>query len=278
MTTRTEKGDYARMLAGLNRPKIPVYPVLQGKVAIITGAAQGMGKATALIFAEAGASVVLADLNEAGVKEVAAEINNKGWRAHAVKTDISKTADVQNLVDQAVEKFGRLDCAVNNAAMTPDGEPMTKFDEEYFDKLISVNFKGTALCNKYEIAQMRKQGNGGSIVNISSVVAYHAHPNMVAYTASKHAIVGLTKQAASENGDANIRVNTVAPGAILTEMSATALTTMGTDHEAYAKQVSMLPRWAAPEEVAHASLWLCSDASSYVTATLLPVDGGSHTK
>lgn len=278
MTSRTEKGDYARMLADLNAPKPPVYPVLQGKVAIITGAAQGMGKATALLFAEAGASVVLADLNETGVNEVAAEINGKGWRAHAVKTDISKTADVQNLVDQAVATFGRLDCAVNNAALTPDGEPVANFDEAYFDKLISINVKGTALCNKYEIAQMRKQGSGGSIVNISSVAAYHAHANMVAYTTSKHAIVGLTKQAASENGDVNIRVNTVAPGAILTEMSANALTTMGTDHEAYAKQVSMLGRWAAPHEVAHASLWLCSDASSYVTATLLPVDAGSHTK
>lgn len=274
----TDRGDYGQMLKDLNAPKAKVFPVLEGKVAIVTGAAQGMGKATALLFAESGAKVVLADLNEAGIQELAAQMSQKGWQAHAVRTDISSSSDVQNLVAEAVGKFGQLDCAVNNAALTPDGEPVTNFDEAYFDKLISINLKGTALCNKYEIAQMRKQGTGGSVVNVSSVVAYHAHANMVAYTTSKHAIVGLTKQAASENGDANIRVNTIAPGAILTEMSAKALTTMGTNHEEYAKQVSMLGRWAAPHEVAQASLWLCSDASSYVTATLLPVDAGSHTK
>lgn len=275
---KAEMGDYASMLAKLGAPRAKVFPVLEGKVALVTGAAQGMGRATALLFAEAGANMVLADINEAGVKEVVDEISKLGGRAHAVKTDISSSSDVENLVKQAVAKFGRLDCAVNNAALTPDGEPMAQFDESYFDKLMSINLKGTALCNKYEIVQMRKQGTGGSIVNISSVVAYHAHANMVAYTASKHAIVGLTKQAASENGDANIRVNTVAPGAILTEMSAKALTTMGMDHVEYAKQVSMLGRWAAPHEVAQASLWLCSDASSYVTATVLPVDAGAHTK
>jgi NAD(P)-dependent dehydrogenase (short-subunit alcohol dehydrogenase family) len=274
----TEMGDYARLLDGLNAPKAKVYPVLEGKVAIVTGAAQGMGKATALLFAEAGASVVLADVNESGIQELAREIEKMGWRAHAVKTDISSSSDVQNLVNEAVAKFGRLDCAVNNAGLTPDGKPLAEFDEAYFDKLMSVNVKGTALCNKYEIAQMRRQGTrGGSIVNVSSIVAYRAHADMVAYTTSKHAIVGLTKQAASENGDANIRVNTIAPGAVLTEMSAKALTTMGTDHEAYARQ-SMLGRWAAPHEVAQGSLWLCSDASSYVTATLLPVDAGAHTK
>ncbi|KAL1853301.1 hypothetical protein Plec18167_005609 [Paecilomyces lecythidis] len=273
-----EIGDYDAMLKELNAPKVKTFPVLEGKVAIVTGAAQGMGKATALLFAASGASVVLADINEEGIKYVAVEIERSGGRAYAVKVDISVSEEVQHLVEETVAKFGRLDCAVNNAALTPDGAPLTDFDEAYFDKLISVNLKGTALCNKYEISQMRKQGTGGSIVNISSVVAYHAHANMVAYTAAKHAIVGLTKQGASENGDANIRVNTVAPGAILTEMSAKALATMGTDHAEYARQVSMLGRWAAPDEVAQASLWLCSDASSYVTATTLPVDAGSHTK
>ncbi|KAJ9355479.1 hypothetical protein DTO280E4_6431 [Paecilomyces variotii] len=274
----TERGDYNTMLKELNAPKAKVFPVLEHKIAIVTGAAEGMGKATALLFAASGASVVLADINEQGAQDVAKEIEKAGGQAYAVKVDISDSENVQNLIQQTVAKFGRLDCAVNNAALTPDGAPLTDFDEAYFDKLISINLKGTALCNKYEIAQMRKQGTGGSIVNISSVVAYHAHPNMVAYTIAKHGIVGLTKQAASENGDANIRVNTVAPGAILTEMSAKAMITMGTDHTEYARQMSMLGRWAAPHEVAQASLWLCSDASSYVTATTLPVDAGSHTK
>ena len=271
-------GDYEGMLRELHAPVARIFPVLEGKVAIVTGAAQGMGKATSLLFAKSGASVVLADINEAGAQKVAEEIEQVGGRAHVVATDISVSSDVQRLVEETVATFGKLDCAVNNAALTPDGAPFSEFDEAYFNRLISINVTGTALCNKYEIAQLLKQGTGGSIVNISSVVAYHAHANMVAYTTAKHAIVGITKQAAAENGHANIRVNTVAPGAILTEMSAKALVTMGMDHEAYARQVSMLGRWAAPTEVAQASLWLCSDASSYVTATLLPVDAGSHTK
>ena len=271
-------GDYQSMLVKLGQPYPKVFPVLEGKVAIVTGAAQGMGEATAKMFAEAGASVVLADLNETEAKKVANKIEQAGGKAHVVKTDISNSASVENLVKETVAKYGKLDCAVNNAALTPDGKPFHDFDEEYFDKLMSVNLKGTALCIKYELQQMRRQGHGGSIVNISSISAYHPHANMVAYGASKHAIVGLSKQAASENADANIRVNTVSPGAILTEMSAKALVTMGTDHEAYAKQVNMLGRWAAPWEVASASLWLSSDAASYITSTVLPVDAGSHTK
>lgn len=138
----TEMGDYAGLLARLNVPKAKVYPVLEGKVAIITGAAQGMGKATALLFAEAGASVVLAGVNESGIKDVAAEIEKAGGRAFAVKTDISSSEDVQNMVNRAVAEFGRLDCAVNNAALTPDGAPFTEFDEDYFDRLMSINLKG----------------------------------------------------------------------------------------------------------------------------------------
>ncbi|KAL2002206.1 hypothetical protein VTN02DRAFT_429 [Thermoascus thermophilus] len=276
--TETSDYDYAKLLAELNVPKAKVYPVLEGKVAIITGAAQGMGKATALLFAEAGASVVLADVNEAAIEEVAADIERAGGRALAVRTDISSSEDVQNLVNRTVATFGRLDCAVNNAALTPDAAPFAEFDEDYFDKLMSINLKGTALCIKYEVAQMRRQGTGGSIVNISSTAAYLVHANMVAYTASKYAIIGLTKQAAGENGDANIRVNVVAPGPILTEMSASALNIIGMHHTEYARQATMMGRFGAPHEVAQASLWLCSDASSYVTATAIPVDAGSHAK
>ena len=270
--------DYEKMLADLNVPKATVYPVLKGRVAIVTGAAAGMGKATAKIFAEAGASVIVADINEAGAKEVAAEIEKDGGKAHAVKTDISNEASVQNMVNEAVEKFGGLDCAVNNAAMIPDSTPIKEFDKSQYEKILSVNLTGTLLYNKYEIQQMRKQGRGGAIVNISSTAAYFAQPNMVGYTTSKHAIVGLTKQAAAENADAKIRVNTVAPGPILTELSARSMILIGMDHEAYAKRASLLGRWAAPHEVAQASLWLCSDAASFVTSTCLPVDAGSHTK
>jgi NAD(P)-dependent dehydrogenase (short-subunit alcohol dehydrogenase family) len=184
---------------------------------------------------------------------------------------------VENLVAATVVKFGKLDVAVNNAALTPDKTPMAEFDEAYFDRVIAVNLKGPALCMKWELQQMIKQGHGGSIINIASINAFKPQYNMPAYTASKHAVVGLTKSAALENGDKGIRVNTIAPGAILTEMSAASLKSIGTTHEAFA-DVSYLKRWAAPHEVAQGSLWLASEAASYVTGITLPVCGGYSTR
>lgn len=249
------------------------FPVLEGKVAIITGGAAGMGKATALIFSKAGAKVVVADVNEKLGRKTVQEIEITGRQAHFVKTDISKSADVKNLVEETVAKYGRLDVAVNNAALTPDKTPVSDFDEAYFDRVIAVNVKGPALCVKWELQQMIKQGGGGSIINIASINAFKPQHNMVAYTMSKHAVAGLTKTAALENGHHKIRVNTIAPGAILTEMSMASLKSIGTDHEHFAG-VSYLGRWAAPHEVGQASLWLASDASSYVTGIILPVDAG----
>lgn len=250
------------------------FPVLQEKVAIITGAAMGMGAETAKLFAEAGAKVVVADLNEEKGLQVVLEIESTGGTAFFKKVDISKSEQVKELVAAAVEKYGRLDVAVNNAALTPDDKLVAEFDENYWDKLMAIDLKGTALCLKYELQQMIKQGHGGSIINISSVSGFRPQPKNVAYVAAKHGVVGMTKVAALENGDKNIRVNSVAPGAIDTPMLRGALEQFGLNEADYAPQLSLLNRFGKGREVAQASLWLASDLSSYVTGTTLHVDAG----
>ena len=250
------------------------FPILEGKVAIITGAAMGMGLATAKLFADAKAKVVVADFNEEKGRAAVSEIETNGGTAFFVKVDISKSEQVQNLIKATVEKYGRLDVAVNNAAITPDDKPAAEFDESYWDKLMSVDLKGTALCMKYELQQMIKQGEGGSIINISSVSGFRPQPNNITYVAAKHGVVGMTKVAALENGGKNIRINSVAPGAIDTPMLRGALEQFGFTEEQYAPQLSLLNRFGKPEEVAQASLWLASDLSSYVTGTTLHVDAG----
>lgn len=248
--------------------------VLEGKVAIVTGAAMGMGEATAKLFAASGAKVVIADFNEEKGRAVAAAITQSGGVAHFVKVDISKSEQVQAMVKETVDTFGRLDVAVNNAALTPDDKPVADFDEDYWDRLMLVDLKGTALCLKYELRQMLAQGDGGSIINISSVSGFRPQPGNVAYVAAKHGVNGITKVAAMEYGPHQIRVNAVAPGAIDTPMLRGALEQFGLDPVTYAPQLSLLNRFAQPEEVAQASLWLASDQSSYVTGTTLHVDAG----
>lgn len=250
------------------------YPVLEGKVAIVTGAAMGMGEATAKLFAEAKAKVVVADLNVEKGEKVVSEIIAAGGEAFFVAVDISHTEQVQNMVKATVEKYGRLDVAVNNAAITPDDKPSAEFDEDYWDKLMAIDLKGTALCMKYELQQMLKQGEGGSIINISSVSGFRPQPHNIAYVAAKHGVVGITKVAALEYGAQNIRVNAVAPGAIDTPMLRGALEQFGLEEESFASQLSLLNRFGKPEEVAQASLWLASDLSSYVTGTTIHVDAG----
>ncbi|TJY44205.1 SDR family oxidoreductase [Cohnella pontilimi] len=250
------------------------FPVLQDKVAIVTGSAMGMGEATAKLFAEAGAKVVVADFNEKKGRTVASEIEASGGVAFFIKVDISKSDQVRAMIDATVKQYGRLDVAVNNAALTPDDKLASEFDEDYWDRLMSIDLKGTALCMKYELQQMIKQGHGGSIINISSVSGFRPQPQNIAYVAAKHAVVGITKVAALENGDKNIRVNSVAPGAIDTPMLRGALEQFGLTEAEYAPQLSLLHRFGKPREVAQASLWLASDQSSYVTGTTLHVDAG----
>lgn len=251
------------------------FPVLEGKTAIITGAAMGMGEATARLFAEAGANVVVADLNEEKGRAAADSIAaDTGARALFVRVDVSDSAQVQAMVAATVAEFGELNIAVNNAAMTPDNGPAAEFDEDYWDRLMAVDLKGTALCMKYELQQLLQQDKGGSIINISSVSGFRPQPNNIAYVAAKHGVEGMTKVAALENGPHNIRVNSVAPGAIDTPMLRGALAEFGLDEDAYAPQLSLLNRFGQPREIAEASLWLASDASSYITGTVIHADAG----
>ncbi|MGO1544960.1 MAG: SDR family NAD(P)-dependent oxidoreductase [Gulosibacter sp.] len=250
------------------------FPVLQDKVIIVTGGAQGMGEATARLAANAGAKVVLADFNEAGGQAVVDSITADGGQATFVKTDVSNPASVENMVKQTVDAYGRLDGAVNNAALKPDVDPLSDLDDEYFDRLIGVDLKGVALCLKYELRQLIAQGDGGSIVNISSTNGFRPQYNQGVYTAAKHGVVGLTKNAALENGPHNIRVNSVAPGAIETPMLVESIQDNNLKPEDVAPRLSVLNRFGKPEEVAEGSVWLLSDNSSYVTGTVLHVDGG----
>jgi len=250
------------------------YQMLADKVAIVTGAAMGMGEATAKAFAQAGAKVAVVDFNDALGQKVADEIVADGGEALFIHCDISKSDEVEAMVAATVAKWGKLDAAVNNAALTPDDKPVSEFDEAYWERLMAVDLKGTALCLKYELRQMQAQGTGGSIINISSVSGFRPQPANVAYVAAKHAVVGITKVAAMENGLAGIRVNSVAPGAIDTPMLRGALVQFGLEPVAYAKQLSELGRFGQAAEIAQASLWLASDLSSYVTGTTLHVDGG----
>jgi len=247
---------------------------LEGKVAIITGAAMGLGASTANIFAKAGAKVVIADFNqEEGLKQ-AEKINKAGGDAFFVKVDVANEKEVEAMVSETVKKYGRLDIAVNNAARTPDDKPLADLDVEQFDGVIAVDLKGVALCMKHELKQFIAQGDGGSIINISSISGIRPQPSNPAYVAAKHGVIGLTKNGALDYAKDNIRINAIAPGAIDTPMLRAALKQFNFEPKAYAKQISMLGRFANADEISHASLWLASDLSSYVTGTIIPVDGG----
>lgn len=247
---------------------------LENKSAIITGAAMGMGKATALKFGKAGAKVVVADMNEEEGNKVVEEIKSEGGEAIFVKVDVSDEKSVKEMVQKTVDAFGKLDVAVNNAAITPDDKPIADMDFNYYEKLMSVDLNGVALCLKYELKQMEQDGTQGSIINTSSVSGIRPQPTNPAYVAAKHGVIGLTKQAAMDYSPKGIRINSVAPGAIDTPMLRGALDQFGFDPDEYAKQLSMLGRFAEADEVAEANLWLASDLSSYVTGTVLNVDGG----
>jgi glucose 1-dehydrogenase len=248
--------------------------LLDGKVAIVTGAAVGMGAATARVFAASGASVLVSDVDEGNGQATADAISADGGTASFFRADVSRADDVAAMVGTAVERYGRLDCAVNNAAVTPDTHPIVELDEAEWDRILAVDLKGVALCLKHEVAQMLEQGEGGSIVNIGSVSSFRPQPDNAAYVAAKHGVVGLTKVASLENAPHGIRVNTVCPGAIDTPMVRGALETVGMTEEEFAPVISLLGRFGRPEEVAQASLWLCSDQASYVTGAVLAVDAG----
>jgi len=244
---------------------------LQDRVALVTGAAAGMGEATARLLARAGARVVVSDVNDEAGDAVAAAIVDAGGTASYVHADVSREDDVAALVATTVERYGRLDCAVNNAAMRPDVQAIVDLDIDLFDRVLAVDLRSVALCLKHELRQMQAQGSG-SIVNVGSVSSKRPRRNNPGYVAAKHGVVGLTKVAAIEHGHEGIRVNAVLPGAVDTPMIREARALGATPADEF--ELSLFGRLGTPDEVAEASLWLCSDRSSYVTGHCLAVDAG----
>ena len=243
-----------------------------GKVALVTGAAAGMGLATARAFAEAGAAVVLADFKEDAVKAAAEELSTAGCKALAVRCDVSDDAQVAAMVDRAVAAFGRLDAAFNNAGVMARIAPTADSTREEWDRVIGVNLRGVWSCMKHELRQMERQGSG-AIVNNASVGALTGNPGIGSYIASKHGVVGLTRTAALEYVKRGIRVNAVSPGLIDTQV---ARDVVAGNEEAYGEIAKNVPigRAGRPEEIASAVLWLCSPGASYVVGHALTVDGG----
>ncbi|KAJ5902902.1 SDR family oxidoreductase [Penicillium taxi] len=247
---------------------------LAGKVAIVTGAGSGIGKVIAHSFAKAGASVVVAEMNEQNGEQTAKELLQAKHRAHFVKTNVTDSESVRKMVAETVSTFGKLDIAINNAAVPPDSRKISDLDEKEWSKRIDTNLSGVAFSLKWQLQQMIRQGNGGSIVNMSSITAIRPVAQLPAYSTAKQGVVTLTKIAALENGCHGIRVNAIAPGATRTQMLTDALKLMNLEEDAYAAEAYLLKRVATPEEIADAAGWLASDQCSYITGVTVPVDGG----
>ena len=242
---------------------------LNGKVGVVTGGGTGIGRASALAMAKAGAAIVIGNRDATKAEEVVQLILQGGGRAVFQKTDVSKAADVKALVERAVNEFGRLDIAHNNAGTDGQQVPLHEQDIENASFLFDVNIKGVFYCMKYEIDQMLKTG-GGAIVNTSSIFGLNGYPGWSLYTATKHAVTGMTKAAALDYAKKGIRVNAVGPGPVETPLLARGT---GGDPHSYAAFVPM-GRIGQPDEIADAVGWLLSDEARYVTGHTLPVDGG----
>jgi NAD(P)-dependent dehydrogenase (short-subunit alcohol dehydrogenase family) len=243
-----------------------------GKVALVTGAAGGMGLATAKAIAEAGAAVALADFKEEAIRQVANELVAAGHKAIAVRCDVSDDAQVEQMVDRTVAEFGRLDAAFNNAGVMARIAATSESTRDEWDRVIGINLRGVWACMKYELRQMQRQ-NSGAIVNNASVGALTGKPGIGSYIASKHGVVGLTRTAALEYIEHGIRVNAVNPGLIDTQI---ARDVVAGNEEAYNEIAKHVPirRAGRPAEIASAVLWLCSPGASYVVGHALTVDGG----
>jgi NAD(P)-dependent dehydrogenase (short-subunit alcohol dehydrogenase family) len=245
---------------------------MKGKVALVTGASGGIGLATARQFAEAGASVVLSARRTDLIAEEAKRLTDAGYNALAVTADVTDEDQVAALVVRTVQHFGRLDYGVNNAGVIADRQPAHELSRKDWDWQISVNLTAVWLSMKYELAQMVNQ-KSGVIVNLSSVSGLRAFPELAAYTAAKHGVVGLSKGSAVEYASRGIRVNAICPGWVETPMTAE----FGSDPERRKLMEESAPmhRTAQPEEIAKTIVWLCSDAASFITGAAIPVDGGA---
>lgn len=242
---------------------------MAGKVALVAGASKGIGAVTAEAFAKAGAAVVLAARSKDALESVAERIRGEGGRATPVRTDVADADSMRDLVDTAMTVYGRLDAAFNNASGGPLPAPLADIDPAEFDRGISTNIRGTFLGMKFQIPAMLA-GGGGSIVNMASVAGLNGTANLAAYVAGKAGIIGLTKVAALDYADHGIRVNVVAPGPILTYH----LEAAGPEAQRLAGLSTPMRRIGSAAEATDVVLWLCSERSSFVTGTVIPVDGG----
>jgi glucose 1-dehydrogenase len=248
----------------------------EGSVVLVTGSAGGMGRAVALAFAAEGASVVTADITVTGGEETVELIGQAGGRASFVATDVSDSVAVEALVGAAMSQHGRLDHAVNAAAIEGETVPLADLDDDLYDRMQAVNTRSVFLCMKHEIRAMLA-GDGphrGTIVNIASTNSFRPQPNQPAYTASKFAVLGLTRSAAIDYAPRGVRINAICPGAIDTPMLRGAIERRGGNEADTVKRLSLLGRFGTSEEIANAALWLSSDESSFTVGHALAVDAG----
>jgi len=250
--------------------KISIMKLLENKVAVITGAGSGIGKAMSLLYAAEGAKIVVSDIDEKGGNETVSQIKTKGGEAFFVKADTSKPEDNKNVVGQAVKQFGGLHIAVNNAGIGGPLAPTGEYPIDGWDKVISINLSGVFYGLRYQIPAMLSSG-GGSIVNVASILGKAGTKNSSAYVAAKHGVIGLTEAAALEYADKKIRINSIGPGYIMTPLIEKTL-----DETAIKALVGLHPigRLGTSEEVAELALWLNSDKASFVTGAYYNVDGG----
>ncbi|HEX8020004.1 glucose 1-dehydrogenase [Mucilaginibacter sp.] len=247
--------------------------IMEGKIALVTGAASGLGFATSKAFAEAGAAVAMADWDENAVKAAASQLATEGYKTLAIKCDVSDEKQVEEMVNKTVATFGRLDYAYNNAGVQNELAEAADQTREDFDRVNSINYRGVWSCMKYELLQMRKQGSG-AIVNCSSIGGIRAGAQRGVYHGAKHGVIGLTISAAVEYADRGIRINSVSPGLFHTAMSDQMIAAGQKD--ALDGMLAMVPigRLGRPEEIANTVLFLCSEAASMIVGHNLVVDGG----
>jgi NAD(P)-dependent dehydrogenase (short-subunit alcohol dehydrogenase family) len=244
----------------------------QGKVIIITGAGGGIGRATAQHFAKHGAKVVAADLKEDLLEETASLIRDAGGEVTIHIADVTKEDVAKELVDLAVSNYGQLNYAFNNAGITGKSSPITETDANNWNTVLAVNLNGVFFGLKYQLQQLSKQGQGGAIVNTASTAGILGYPDIAAYVASKHAVIGLTKSAALEHAKAGIRVNAICPGVIKSPMTDGF---SGGDAAALMKDMQPVGRVGQPEEVAELVMFLCNDNASFITGQPYVIDGGA---